>query len=48
MHKRTLLKQLHEQENKPIIFVEDTIYTLIAAEDNLDFVYGYHISSLLP
>lgn len=48
MHKITLLKQLHEQENKQIIFVEDTIYTLIAAEDDLDFVYGYHISSLLP
>lgn len=48
MHKITILKQLHDQENKPIIFVEDTVYTLIAAEDDLDFVYGYHISSLLP
>lgn len=48
MHKISILKQLHGKENKPIIFVEDTVYTLIAAEDDLDFVYGYHISSLLP
>lgn len=47
-HKVELLKDLHDKEKKDIIFVEDTIYTIIAAEDSLDFVKGYHISSIIP
>lgn len=48
MHKIELLKDIHNKENKKIVFVEDTVYTLMAAEDNWDFVEGFHISSLLP
>ena len=48
MHKIELLKEIYAKENKKIVFVEDTIYTLIAAEENLNFVEGYHISCLLP
>ena len=47
-HKVELLKDLHNKEKKDIIFVEDTIYTIISAEDNLDYVKGYHISSMIP
>jgi ERCC4-type nuclease len=47
-HKVELLKDLHDKEKKDIIFVEDTAYTLMSAEDNLDFVKGYHISSIIP
>ncbi|MBE6451322.1 MAG: hypothetical protein E7016_05095 [Alphaproteobacteria bacterium] len=47
LHKVELLKNIHSTTYKKIIFVEDTVNTLLAAEDNLDFVEGYHISSLL-
>lgn len=42
------LEELYEKYKKRIIFLEDTTKTLIDAEERLDFVQGYHISSLIP
>lgn len=39
------LYKIHKQE---ILFVEDTAKTLLNVEEKLDFVRGYHISSLIP
>ncbi len=43
-----VLKELHEQFNKPIIFIEDNFKILLDAEEALNFVQGYHISRLIP
>ena len=49
IHKIELLKEIYnKQKNDKLVFVEDTVYTLMNAEDCLDFVEGYHISSLIP
>lgn len=42
-----VLRRLHAQEGKEIIFAEDTVNTLLTAEDKLDFVRGWHISMFL-
>ena len=42
-----ILKNLYEQTKKDILFLEDNYKILLTAEENLDFVKGYHISSLL-
>ena len=47
LHKLFFLKQIYEQEKREIIFVEDTVKTLLNAEETLDFVRGYHISNFL-
>lgn len=47
LHKLFFLKQIYEQENKQIIFIEDTAKTLLNAEECMDFVKGYHISNFL-
>lgn len=46
-HKITLLKEIYDRQKNKIIFVEDTARTLLAAEENLDFVRGWHISGFL-
>lgn len=46
-HKITLLKEIYARQKKNIVFVEDTARTLLAAEENLDFVRGWHISGFL-
>ena len=46
--KNEKLKRIYEETNKEIIFIEDTASTLLKAEEELPFVKGYHISSLLP
>lgn len=43
-----VLKELYNKTNKEIIFLEDTAKTLLNAEEQFDFVRGYHISSLIP
>lgn len=45
--KINVLKELHTKTGRDIIFVEDLYKTLLTAEENLDFVQGYHISSLI-
>ena len=45
--KLEVLQDIHSKRNKDIIFVEDTVKTLLTAEENLPYVRGYHISSLI-
>lgn len=42
-----ILKQIYYKDKKQIIFVEDNADILMKSEAVLDFVTGYHISSLL-
>lgn len=46
--KMKVLMDLYIKTNKKIIFLEDTAKTLLNAEEQFDFVKGYHISSLIP
>lgn len=46
--KIVFLKNLYNKTNKEIIFVEDTAKTLLMAEENLPYIKGLHISSLIP
>jgi len=46
--KLRILKDIYSQIKKDILFVEDNYKILLTAEENLPFVRGYHISSLLP
>jgi hypothetical protein len=46
--KLSILEMLHKKHNKEIVFIEDTAKTLLNAEECFPFVYGYHISSLIP
>ena len=46
--KNEYLRNIHNITGKEIIFIEDMAKTLLNAEEELDFVRGYHISSLLP
>ena len=41
------LIDLHRKIQKDILFVEDNYKILLTAEENLNFVRGYHISSLI-
>lgn len=42
------LKRIYHKHGKEIVFVEDAAKTLLNAEEELDFVTGFHISSLIP
>ena len=46
--KTEVLRHIHEEKDKPIVFVEDKAETLMQAEEALDFVQGFHISSIIP
>ena len=46
--KMEILKQIYNSTKRDILFVEDTAKTLLNAEEEYDFVKGYHISSLIP
>ncbi|MBQ8785681.1 MAG: hypothetical protein IJZ59_06560 [Alphaproteobacteria bacterium] len=48
LHKLVFLKEIYAQTNKPILFVEDTVSTLLRAEEDMDYVQGFHISGLIP
>ena len=41
------LVDIYNKIHKDILFVEDNYKILLTAEENLNFVRGYHISSLL-
>ena len=45
--KLNILKDIYEQTKKEILFLEDNYKILLDAEEELNFVKGYHISSLL-
>ena len=38
---------IHSKTQKNILFIEDNYKILLTVEENLNFVRGYHISSLL-
>ena len=48
LHKLVFLKEIYAQSGKPILFVEDTVSTLLRAEEDMDYVQGFHISGLIP
>lgn len=43
-----VLEDIHSKTSKKILFLEDNYKILLLAEENLDFVKGYHTSCLLP
>lgn len=45
--KMLALEIIKSKHNQNIVFVEDTLKTLLTAEETFDFVKGVHISSLL-
>ncbi len=48
LHKLVFLKEIYAQSGKPILFIEDTVSTLLSAEEDMDYVQGFHISGLIP
>ena len=46
--KMAILDDIHSKTGKRIVFLEDTLSTLLLAEETFDFIEGVHISSLLP
>ncbi len=47
LKKINALIDIHNKEQKDILFIEDNYKILLTAEENLNFVRSYHISSLL-
>lgn len=45
--KLKILEEIHAKRKK-ILFVEDNYKILLDAEENLNFVRGFHTSSFLP
>lgn len=45
--KLSVLIDIHAKTGKEIIFVEDTADTILHAEENLDYVKGFHVSSMI-
>ena len=43
-----VLEDIHSKTSKRILFLEDNYKILLVAEENLNFVKGYHTSCLLP
>ena len=46
-NKLAVLRNLHNEFNENIVFVEDTFKTILNAEEAMSFVKGIHISSFL-
>lgn len=46
-NKLAILRKLHKEHGKNIVFVEDTFKTILNAEEAMPFVKGIHISSFL-
>lgn len=45
--KNEALRSIYAERCKDIVFIEDTAKTLLNAEEELSYVRGYHISSLI-
>lgn len=43
-----VLEDIYSKTSREILFLEDNYKILLVAEENLNFVKGYHISCLLP